>query len=80
MSNSEPRFESYVRRIENAIGRPLTAYERDRLALADEMPGGWMRTFVSRQGTEMPDFDALAERKAELDRKLLDEPPHDPRP
>jgi hypothetical protein len=73
MSNFEPRFESYVRRIENAIGRSLTPYERDRLALADEMPGGWMRAFVSRQGTEMPDFDALAKRKVEFDRRLLDD-------
>jgi hypothetical protein len=28
---------------------------------------------AARQGTFMPDFDALAKRKAELDRRLLDD-------
>jgi hypothetical protein len=32
---------------------------------------------AARQGTTVPDFRALFEKKAELDRKLLDEPPHD---
>jgi len=31
---------------------------------------------INRQGTIMPDFESLRRRKAELDRRRSDEPPH----
>ena len=50
-----------------AVTTPPTAI--DLLAFAEQLK--------DRQGTVMPDFDAIRRRKAELDRDLLGDDPHD---
>jgi hypothetical protein len=52
-----------------ALSRELTPDEVAMRALANRL--------ATRQGTMPLDFDALYNRKAELDRRLLDDPPHD---
>lgn len=43
--------------------------ERVAKTLVSRRHKAWMRTFVERQGTHIPDFDALYRRKAELERR-----------
>ncbi len=86
------KWESILLGIEEELGRPLSADEREQFdklrpgveQMTDEIVSEarrareasplvvFMRKLMRRQGTSMPDFEALYKKKAELDRKLSD--------
>jgi len=68
-SELQKHLDFVVRALEVQAGRALTVLERQ--SILDGLSMGpykeWMRAWVERQGTNLPDFDALYRRKAELD-------------
>ena len=63
---SDDELEENLRYLESH-GYPLTAAERETIKW-----GNFVVRLSSRQGTIMPDFEALYRRKAKLDGKLRD--------
>ncbi len=71
---SEDNLESLVKAYEAKLGRSLTAQEFKEFVYAwneaRQLPNAYEKfahRLKARQGTSMPDFDALYRRKAELD-------------
>jgi hypothetical protein len=85
-------FDATVRRYEKQLGRRLSPEERAEIEMLaekvipelDRMMAKTARHQKTAKEPSFPDFEAIYERKAELDQKLLGDsdgfPPHDPRP
>ncbi len=75
-AGEDAAWTEYLKQFEELIKRPLTAEEvagRRRSfewRWANDPMYFFTRKLVSRQGTVMPDFNALYKKKAEIDRKL----------
>ena len=79
MSN-EDGLDAFFRDLEQHYGRTISPAARQaRIAKQIEASRqrreatAWMQRLVERQGTIMPDFNSLYDKKAAIDRKLLGE-------
>jgi hypothetical protein len=68
--NDDDHLNEWIRDMERVLRRPLTPEEREILEIMVTDPLTVLkRQMMNRQGTKIPDFDAVYRYKSEMDRK-----------